>query len=739
MSEQLRKALKSLWPLLIVLGIYLLLVTLFSWMTPPFEGPDEPQHYAYIEWLVEHNDFPPQGRASWDTPVQQESSQPPLYYLLASIPARLVGVTNPRAEYRPNPHPFLGFPLLYPDNDNRAIHYPQDASPLAGGWLALYLSRGVTASFGVLLIVSVYGLARQAVPGQRQVAWLSAFLVATIPQVIYLSGLVSNDIPVAATSTMLLWMVAALIRKGDSKWLAVGIGIAAGLSVLLKASALLMAIPVGLALLWLGFSRQQAWLKIARSTFLVAIGALLTAGWWYVRSWIMFGSPLGLETHDQAPWAIIDPLLLGELGFRWIEVFRSFWLFFGWGTIKPRDEYYTIFLLLVFIALIGLAITIYRRWKSPRPRIDNTAAIFLILFTTLLVVAIFLEIWMRRVLAPYGRLMYPAIGAVALFLIIGWRAIHPKLPLIPLAITLMTSILSPFLLIKPAYALPQFLTGEEIAAISSTNWFFGQTPDQPIAELLSVTALEQTISPDALLPVELCWRAIAVPEQDYTMLVHLIGPENALVSSRRTIPGLGRYPTPIWQPGSAWCDLLHLLVLEEDVPGTLVYKIEVGMVDPESGERLPLFDAAGQEIGAAFAGDVLVDLSADDDAQSNASGESLALLDYALEPNWRPGEIKQLALTWAVSTPLATDYQVYVHLREAISGETVAQADGPPLDGWYPTSRWVPATRITDQRVFSLPADLAPGQYDLFVGFYDLASGERFGREYALETVEIQP
>ncbi len=203
-------------------------------MTPPFEGPDEPQHYAYIEWLVEHNEFPPQGRASWDTPVQQESSQPPLYYLLASIPARLVGVSNPRAEYRPNPHPFLGFPLLYPDNDNRAIHYPQDASPLAGGWLALYLSRGVTAGFGVLLIVSVYGLARQAVPGQRQVALLSAFLVATIPQVVYLSGLVSNDIPVAAMSTVLLWMVAAFIRKGDSKWLALGIGIVTGLSVLIK-------------------------------------------------------------------------------------------------------------------------------------------------------------------------------------------------------------------------------------------------------------------------------------------------------------------------------------------------------------------------------------------------------------------------------------------------------------------------------------------------------------------------
>ncbi len=203
---------------------------------------------------------------------------------------------------------------------------------------------------------------------------------------------------------------------------------------------------------------------------------------------------------------------------------------------------YTIFLLLVFIALIGLAIVIYRRWKSPRPRLDNTTVIFLILFTTTLAVGIFLEIWMRRVLAPYGRLMYPAIGAVALFLIIGWRTIHPKLPIIPLAITLITSLLSPFLLIKPAYALPQFLTVEEIAATSSTNWYFGQTPDQPIAELLSVTPLEQAISPDALLPVELCWRAIAAAEQDYTMLVHLIGPDNALVASRRTVPGLGALP-----------------------------------------------------------------------------------------------------------------------------------------------------------------------------------------------------
>ena len=151
MSEQLRKVLKSSWPLLIIIGVFLILVGLYSSATPPFEGPDEPQHYAYIEWLVEHNDFPPQGKASWNTPVQQESSQPPLYYLISSIPARYAGVDGPRAEYRPNPYP-LRFPLLHPDNDNRAIHYPADASLLEGGWLSFYLARGVTVLFGILLI-----------------------------------------------------------------------------------------------------------------------------------------------------------------------------------------------------------------------------------------------------------------------------------------------------------------------------------------------------------------------------------------------------------------------------------------------------------------------------------------------------------------------------------------------------------------------------------------------------------
>ncbi len=364
MVKQLRQAIKPLWPLLAILAIYVLLVGIYSWATPPFEGPDEPQHFAYIEWLVEHNDFPPQGEASWETPVQQESSQPPLYYLLASLPARLSGIDDPNAEHRPNPYPIRGFPLNYPDNDNRAIHYPTDAIPLQGGWLALYLARVVTLGFGLLLVIAVYGLARQAIPGQRQVALFAAFLVATVPQVLFISSVVSNDIPVAALSTVTLWLLAGLMRKGDSGVLAAGIGVAFGLTALLKASGLALALPIGVTLLWMGLSKWQPWTKVFRSGLLIALGSFLVAGWWFIRSWIMFGSPLGLETHDQAPWAIVDPATLADPRFRWVDVFRSFWIWLGWGTIRPNDQFYIVFFLLVLIAFAGLIFASWKRWKS---------------------------------------------------------------------------------------------------------------------------------------------------------------------------------------------------------------------------------------------------------------------------------------------------------------------------------------------------------------------------------------
>jgi len=728
------------WPLLAIIAAYLVLGSIYSWFILPFEGPDEFQHFSYIEWLVRGNGFPPQGDAAWETLIEQEAGQPPLYYLLASLPVRLVDLDEPPAVYRPNPYFVAPLPRDELDNDNRAIHYPGDARPLAGGWLALYLARATTLGWGVLLLVSIYGLTRQVVPGDRKLALMATFLVAVIPQVVFIGSMISNDIPVAAMATITLWLLAAFIRKGGDRKLAVGIGAAFGVAVLLKISVLTFALPIGVGLLWLWRSGQASFRRVIELGSLMGLTAFFIAGWWFIRVWILYGSPLGVETHDLTPWAITDPDMIGRFHHRWLEVIRSFWIALGWGTVRPHGWVYTVLFAFCILGVVGVVIAARRWWQQPAPRPhQNMVALLAILTVALLIVAVFLEWWMHRVIAPYGRLLYPAIGTIIILLLLGWRTIHPRLPLLPLCFVTGLALMAPTALMLPAFHLPPMLAPEEAAELPSTlGWQFAEPGKEPFAELLSVTPEKQTAVAGEILKIHFCWRAIGTTDRDYAVLLHIIGPNNSLIANRRSYPGQGLYPTSIWQPGDTFCDLMHIQTWA-NIPQDLVFQIEVTFYDQEQDERLLTFDSAGNPLFLNFVGRIhLTALELEPPPPLNLpDSETIHLVSQELPDTWYIGQENKFTVGWAIAAPLNKDYQLFAHLRHPISGEIVGQADGAPLDGWYPTSWWSVQKLIVDQRTFSLPPDMAPGEYNLIVGFYDLVSGQRFGSEYLLGPVKV--
>jgi hypothetical protein len=55
----------------------------------------------------------------------------------------------------------------------------------------------------------------------------------------------------------------------------------------------------------------------------------------------------------------------------------------------------------------------------------------------------------------------------------------------------------------------------------------------------------------------------------------------------------------------------------------------------------------------------------------------------------------------------------------------LAQASGPPDRGFRLTTSWREGEVIVDQRMLTLPAEIAPGDYALIVGFYDPDNGQR--------------
>jgi len=328
------------WPLLAILAGYVLLTALYGWATPPFEGPDESEHYAYVERLAAGKGLPPQGEAAWETGIAQEAGQPPFYYWVASLLARLAGVDAPPATFRPNPY-FTGpFPRTTVDNDNQAIHLAGDARPLRGGWLAFYLSRAVTTCFGALLIVAVYALGRQIAPNEHSLATYAALLTAVTPQVLHISTVVSNDIPAAALGAVALWLLALMVRGRRWAWLAAAVGSAIGLAGLTKVSALSLAVPSAALLVWLWCSQRMGRRGVLTLGVAMALGSLGVAGWWFARNWALYASPLGLATHDSAAWALGAHArhgVMAHLGARWWEIGRSYWLALGAGNIRATE------------------------------------------------------------------------------------------------------------------------------------------------------------------------------------------------------------------------------------------------------------------------------------------------------------------------------------------------------------------------------------------------------------------
>ncbi|MBN1953668.1 MAG: glycosyltransferase family 39 protein [Anaerolineae bacterium] len=95
------------------------------------------------------------------------------------------------------------------------------------------------------------------------------------------------------------------------------------------------------------------------------------------------------------------------------------------------------------------------------------------------------------------------------------------------------------------------------------------------------------------------------------------------------------------------------------------------------------------------------------------------LLDVDVSP---AGEERwQVRLCWRATAPLAEDYTVFLHyLRD---GELLAQADGPPAAGYYPTTAWRPGDVICDDHFVTGIGAPLPERDVLRLGLWQPESG----------------
>ena len=731
----------------IILTIYIALASIYSVVNPLFESPDEVWHYEYVRWLVEGEGLPvPEdvGHAPW----HQEGSQPPLYYIAAAALTFWIPTDNAPEVIRYNPHAAIGQPDAV-GNKNMMLHGDADAWPWRGVALAAHIARFFSILIGAVTVAATYATSRVIFPERENAALLAMSIVAFNPQFLFLSAAVNNDNLVACFSAVAIWYGARLIKETwtspygtPTNWQAAIFGLLAGGAALSKLSGLLVSLFVALTFGLIAW-RRKSFPLLLRSGLISGGVMAAVSGWWFVRNWLLFGDPLALS----AMFAILprrtSPPTLAELASRVEGVWRSVWAVFGWFNVGVHPWLYTFYSLLALLGIIGFLLggLLYFVRKdqastvSPAERSAQAIQILLlVIWVSALVISLLRWAQMRY---PQGRLLFPALSAAAVIFAIGltnWlpRQIGPirvRRGGVALLIGILLSVAAvlPWQTIAPTYRASVPLLAADASAIDGAN--FG---DQ--VALVGAFLPRTELQSGEQLSLQLEWVAQQDLAKDYSVFIHLIDENNIIQAQRDSFPVRGNFPTSEWQPGNTVHDI-HLVDLPLTMPASNRMKINVGLYEYATGERLIVGGSDHWTVGYVSLSPPLADDNAQNSGLPNPISinfeDKVELIGFEFDRyTMQPGETLTLNLWWNTLAAPLEDYVVFTHLVLPPEA-TWAQDDSRPQQGQLPTTLWEVGQRIEDQYKLVMPENAPHGVYFMEIGLYNAETGSRLDVDFS--------
>jgi hypothetical protein len=223
----------------------------------------------------------------------------------------------------------------------------------------------------------------------------------------------------------------------------------------------------------------------------------------------------------------------------------------------------------------------------------------------------------------------------------------------------------------------------------------------------------------------LYWQALQLPAARHDVLLKLIN-ASYKVWGQQSGPLPSRVLPLEWlKPGQIVKDRRTVELLSATPPGP--YYVEVHVYSPSAGSWLEPEGECDSLLGPVQVSrrepPALEDLDMEHSIGA-VLGERVRLLGYNIESGFRSGDNIHLTLFWQCLQKMGQDYVVFTHLvdeKQSIWG----QKDNPPVDGFYPTSRWEAGEIVRDQYDILISPQALPGEYQIEVGMYLTETGER--------------
>lgn len=707
---------------------------IYDQSTPIFEASDEAWHYGVVREIASGRGLPIQQLGKITT-YRQEGSQPPLYYALGAALTFWVDGADALSVDEYNPFAQVGVPGT-PVNVNMVRHTNAEGFPWHGVSLAVHLLRFLSLLLGCGTVALTYMLAHSLFPGRTGLALLAGAITAFNPMVIFISASVNNDNGIWLLSSLTMYALvlsaqsdprvqSSLMRPLQPKYLPWTLGVLLGLAILTKLSGLLIVPVVGVFLLWRA-RRGGNWRLFWSDGIIVTFCVLLLNGWWFYRNWVLYGEFLGTSTMAQV-YGIMrsEPASLTSLLIEWRGWWYSLWGVFGAFNILPGQWVYSLFTALVVLSIGGGLRALWCRISNATAIADvNMAHSLMVLFVVLTFIGNVL--WSLRQHALQGRLALGAVAAMSTYVaagvvFLGGKSRENLIASVVTFVLVLVSLVVPILYIAPRYRPPRPMMATDLPDdIVATSVIF----DDDI-ELLGYSVTDDAIRPGETMQVSLYWRTHEDMHSDYNLTLNVHGRDMEHIAKLDTWPGGGLLPTGDWMPGAMYADSYSIPISRKASAPTLL-RLDVSFWIDSLDERL-LVSSNGSAIGSLMldAGRLLPVTLVQEAAQiENGSTfvPGITLIGHTVLSQVEAET--RFIIFWRAEHPVSADWTVFVHMLNA-TGDIVAQADGPPLKGDWPTSAWDPGQPVRDPRHLAYSSALPPGEYSVLVGLYDPASGMR--------------
>jgi hypothetical protein len=418
-----------------ILCLYLLLGIGYSVLMPPWEAPDEPAHYVLAANLARIGKFS-------SIEANYEAHQPQPYYRLAGIPLKWLYAQDRSwiEAHRPDAN-----------YDNLRTEVPvipwtaENYRFLPG----LYTLRWLNVLIGAAAVWVNHAALRRLVPEHPRTALTASIFLALIPQFLHITAAVSND-PLGILAGAVLFRVLAEIATRPVRM--AGYLLAGVAAVALPLGSKLSAVPMGIAVLLAAALRARA----ARGTSWWVVGATVAG---LIGLAVLAGiampetGAIWLRIFSERLLLVFDGALEGEtVRLMLAQLAATFWGQVGWiGAGLPG----WVVASLTGLAGIGFGSAAWAAWRergSAHPGWNWALA----------AAAIALAIVVRNgfyTISNQGRLLFPALGAIAFVIVTGWERLLPdrvrvRLPWVVGGMWLVVNLWLVFAKIIPIYFQP---------------------------------------------------------------------------------------------------------------------------------------------------------------------------------------------------------------------------------------------------------------------------------------------